>query len=63
MDSTSSPKVKIMEGEGIGAHSLNCSTSGVKGHVGASGWGLGRLKIMSITHIDLHKSKNKLVSV
>jgi hypothetical protein len=42
---------------------LNCSTSGVKGHVGASGWGLGRLKIMSITHIDLHKPKNKLVSV
>jgi hypothetical protein len=38
MDSIASPKVKTMEGEGIGAHSLARNTSGVKGHVGASGW-------------------------
>jgi hypothetical protein len=52
-----------MEGEGVGAHSSGCNTSGVEGHVGAPGWGLGRLTIMSITHIDLHKPNNKLVSV
>ncbi len=63
MDSISSPKVETTKGEGVGAHSLGCSISGVKGHVGAPGWGLGRLTIMSITHIDLHKLNNKLVSV
>jgi len=63
MDSTSSPKVKTTEGEGVEAHSSGCSTSGVEGHVGAPGWGLGRLIIMSIIHIDLHKPNNKLVSV
>ncbi len=38
MDSTASPKVKTMEGEGIGARSLACNTSRVEGCVGASGW-------------------------
>jgi hypothetical protein len=38
MDSTTSPKVKITEGEGVGAHSLAHSTLGVKGHVGTPGW-------------------------
>ncbi len=37
MDSTMSPKVKTSEG-GIRSHSLACSVSGVKGHVGAPGW-------------------------
>ncbi len=55
------PKVKIIEGEGIGAHSLACSISGVEGHVGASGWGLGRLTSRSLTHTNLHKLNNKLV--
>jgi hypothetical protein len=34
MDSTTSPKVKTMEGEGVGVHSLACNTLGVEGHVG-----------------------------
>jgi len=62
MDSTGSPKVKTMEGKGVGARSLACSISGVKGHHGALGWGLGRLKSNSIIHRDLHKPNNKLVS-
>jgi hypothetical protein len=33
-----SPKVKIVEGEGVGARSLACNTSGVEGHVEAQGW-------------------------
>jgi hypothetical protein len=31
MDSTTSPNVKIVEGEGVGACSLACNTSGVEG--------------------------------
>jgi hypothetical protein len=61
MDSTTNPKLTIMEGEGVGAHFLARSTSGVKGCVGVLGWGLGRLTSNSITHIELHK-QNKLVS-
>jgi len=38
MDSIESPKVKITEGEGVGVHSLACSTWGVDGHAGALGW-------------------------
>jgi len=38
MDSIVSPKVKTMEGEGVGAHSLPCSTSRVERCVRASGW-------------------------
>jgi hypothetical protein len=38
MDSTKSPKVKIMEGEGVGARSLAHNTLGVKGCGGALGW-------------------------
>jgi len=62
MDSTTSLKVKTMEGEGVRAHSLACNTSRVEGHAGALGWGLGRLTSDSITHMDLHKPNNKLVS-
>jgi len=62
MDSTASPNVKTLEGEGVRAHSLACSISGVEGRVGASGWGLGRLISNSITHMDIHKPNNKLVS-
>jgi len=42
MDLITSPKAKTSEG-GVGAHSLVCSTLGVKRHVRALGWGLGRL--------------------
>jgi hypothetical protein len=43
MDSTSSPKMKIMKEKGVGACSLAHSTSGVEGHAGAPRSGLGRL--------------------
>jgi hypothetical protein len=57
-----SPKVKTTKGEGVGAHSLACSTLRVKGCAGVLGWGLGRLNNNSITHTDLHKPDNKLVN-
>jgi len=57
-----SPKVKTMEGKGVGVHSLARNTSKVEGCARASGWGLGRLANNSIIHIDIHKPNNKLVS-
>ncbi len=62
MDSTTSPKVKIKEGEGVGALSLTHSTSGVEGACWSSEMGLGRLTSNSIIHTNLHKPNNKLVS-
>jgi hypothetical protein len=59
---TISPKVKIMEGEGVGVRSLVPSILRVEGCVGAPGWGLGKLTSNSITHMDLHKPNNKLVN-
>ncbi len=59
---TSNPKVSIVEEKIVGVRSLVCSTSGVKGRVGAPRWGLGRLTSNSITHMDLHKLNNKLVN-
>jgi hypothetical protein len=38
MDSTTSPKVKIAKGEGVGARSLTRNTSRVEGRIGAPGW-------------------------
>ncbi len=38
MDSTTSPKVKTTEGEGVGAHSLACIILGVEGRARALGW-------------------------
>ncbi len=38
MDSTTSPKVKMIEGERIGVRSLAHNTMGVKGHVRAPRW-------------------------
>jgi hypothetical protein len=38
------------------------STSRVEGRVGAPRWGIGRLTSNSLTHTDLHKPNNKLVS-
>jgi len=54
--------VNIAEGKGIGACILAHSTSRVERYLGALGWGLRRLTSNSITHTDLHKSNNKLVS-
>jgi hypothetical protein len=62
MDSIESPKVKIMEGKGIGPCSQARNTSRVEGCFGILRWGLGRLISKSITHMDLHKPNNKLVS-
>jgi len=61
MDSTASSKVKIME-EGVEMRYLVRSTLKVEGHVGASRLGLRRLTSNSITHTNLHKPNNKLVS-
>jgi len=55
MDSTTSPKVKTMEGEGVGACSLVFSTSGVKGRARTPRWGLRRLTRKLIIHMDLHQ--------
>jgi hypothetical protein len=38
MDLIVNPNVKIMKGEGVGAHSLARNTSKVKGHAIALGW-------------------------
>jgi hypothetical protein len=63
MDSIASPKVKTMEGEGVGACSLVHNTLGAEKRVGALGWGLGRWTSKSTTHTYLHKPNNKLVNV
>ncbi len=62
MDSIMSPKVMTTERKGIGACSMAFNTSKVEAHVGAPRWGLGRLTKKSITHMDLYKPNNKLVS-
>jgi hypothetical protein len=62
MDPIANPNVKITEGERVGALSLVRNIWGVEGHVGAPGWGLGRLTNNFIIHKDLHKLNNKLVS-
>jgi hypothetical protein len=41
---------------------LACSTSGVEWCAGAPGLRLGQLTSILITHMDLHKPNNKLVS-
>jgi len=61
IDSNVSLKVKIMK-EGIVVCSLIHNMSGVRGHVGASGWGLGRMTSRSFIHTNLHKLNNKLVN-
>jgi len=48
MDSTTSPKVKTIEGERVAVRSLARNASRVKGHVGVSKWGLRRLTSNSI---------------
>jgi hypothetical protein len=50
------------EGEGVGACFLVHNTSRVEERTGALKWGLGRLIKKSITHMNLHKPNNKLVS-
>jgi len=50
-----------MEGQGVGACFLVCSTSGVKGQARALGWGLRRVINKSIIRTNMHKPNNKLV--
>jgi hypothetical protein len=61
MDSTTSPKVKTVEGE-VEACSLICNISRVERHVEVLRWGLGRLISKSNTYTNLHKPNNKLVA-
>jgi hypothetical protein len=61
INSNANLKVKTME-KIIKVRSLICNISRVEGHVGALGWGLGRVIKRSIIHIDLHKLNNKLVN-
>ncbi len=63
-DSNVSPKVETTKEKGIRVHSLTRNTSKVERRVGALGWGrgLGRVISESITHMNLHKPNNKLVS-
>jgi hypothetical protein len=61
MDSIVNPKVKTMEVEGVGAHSLFRNILGVEWHARAPRLGLRRLTNNLITHTNLHKPNNKLV--
>jgi len=62
MDSSASPKMKTTKRKGVKVRSLAHNTSRVEGCVGALGWGLRRLRSKLITHTDLHKLNNNLVS-
>ena len=55
-----SPKMKTVKGKGVGARFLAHDTSGLEGRVGTTGWGLKRLTNKSITHTDLHKTKEQV---
>jgi hypothetical protein len=61
-DSNASSKVKTMEEERVGVCFLTCNIFGIKGHVGAMGWELGRVTSKLIIHTDVHKLNNKLIS-
>jgi hypothetical protein len=62
MDSITNPKAKTTKEKEIKVCSLVRSTLGVKGRVGAPGWGLRRLTSNSIIHTNLHKPNKKLVN-
>jgi len=65
MDSTVNPKVKTTEEKKLGHILWFATLRGYKSVLmlaRASGWGLRRLTSNSITHTDLHKLNNKLVS-
>jgi len=62
MDSTSSSKVKIVEGKGVAVRSLARNISRVEGHAQTPRWGLRKLTNNSITHTNLHKLNNELIS-
>jgi hypothetical protein len=53
-------KVKKLE-KGVGICSLAHNTLEVKKCIEISGWGLGRMIIGVIIHMDLHKPNNKLI--
>ncbi len=61
-DSNANLKVKTSKEERMGICFLIRNTSGVKGRVGAPGWGLGWVTSGSIIRMDLYKPNNKLVN-
>jgi hypothetical protein len=61
MDSIASPKVKTMEGKELGVL-FSSQHFGGRRVCWSSMMGLGRLISNSLTHTDLHKPNNKLVS-
>jgi hypothetical protein len=63
MDSTVSPKVTIVEGQGVRARSLARNTLGVEEHVEAPGWGLGRWQESQLLAQTCTKPNNKFVNV
>jgi hypothetical protein len=62
MCSIANPKVKTMKGKKVGVRFLARSISRGKGACWSSKMELGRLTSNSITHTDLYKPNNKLVS-
>jgi len=62
MDPTANPKMKTTKGKGVGACFLARNISGLEGCVEVSRWGLRRLINNLITHTNLHKPNNKLLS-
>jgi hypothetical protein len=54
-------RVKIVEGQGVGARSLAHNILGVEKRDGVLRWGQERMTSKSIIHTDLHKPNNKLV--
>jgi hypothetical protein len=55
-------KMKIAEGQGVGALSVVHNISRVEGCVGPQGWKLGRMTSGPIIHKNLRKPNNKLIS-
>jgi hypothetical protein len=62
IDLTTRPKVKNNERIFSWVRSLVRNTLGVKGRVGAPGWGLKQATNRSNIFTNLHKPNNKLVS-
>jgi len=62
MDLAASLKKKTTEGKKVGAHSLARNTSKGRRACWSSRMGPGRLISKSLTHMNLHKPNNKLVS-
>jgi len=58
MDSAMNLRKKTTEGEGVGARSLTCNTSGVEGCVGAPRWDY---KDLQVRHLLTRTCTNQLI--